>query len=459
MQFAFDLPPSLTPRDAAIDALHRATAIYTHDTVIDTLLDRIGWPDADGSLIDPSAGDGAFLARALERINTPRHDLNSLSRIEGWEIHPGAVADGRQRIARILVQRDWSQSRAEGAAAMILREGDFITDRRDTRRYRFVAGNPPYIRFGHLPDWFKTLYRDALPDFARGDLLHGFLDRCVDLMTDDGIVGLVTSDRWLFNQTAAELRASIGRRAGIAHLARLDPGTSFYQPKSRRRGTPPRIHPVEIVLRRDTDGDRALTRAPMSLSEGPATAEGLTLGDVATIKIAPWLGPKGIFVVESAAAARLPSDCLIPCVDTDDIDPSDNSLKPVRRWAIRTVREREPEGALKEHLAGQIGRMPKRGQGKLWWMPPETITLPLDRPALMIPRIGRTLRTIALPAGVLPINHNLYVIESDGDWSLDRIKAAVESPRSQAWLCDNAPPLENGFYDCRSGILRRIPVA
>jgi hypothetical protein len=459
MQFALDLDAALDPRALAIDALHRATAIYTNDGVIDALLDRIGWPDADGALIDPSAGDGAFLARAIERIDTPRHDRGSLDRIEGWEIHPEAVAEGRARIAQILVRRDWSPARAAEAAAAVLRHGDFILDRTSTRRYRFVAGNPPYIRYGHLPDWFKDLYRDALPDFARGDLLHGFLDRCVDLMSDDGVVGLVTSDRWLFNQTAADLRAQIGRRAGIAHLARLDPETSFYQPKSRRRGTPPRIHPVEVVLRPEGPDHRALTRAPISLSNTPEERGAIALGDIATIKIAPWLGPKGIFVVDAATAARLPQSCLIPCVDTDDVDPSTNRLRDPQRFAIRTTRDHEPEGVLREHLRREIGRMPKRGQGKLWWMPPETITLPLDRPALMIPRIGKTLRAIELPSGVLPINHNLYVIQTQDGWPLERVKAAVESDRTQAWLRDNAPPLENGYYDCRAGVIRRIPIA
>ncbi len=459
MQFALALETVADPRTAAIEALHRATAIYTHDGVIDALLDRIGWPDADGALIDPSAGDGAFIARALERIDTPRNDHSRLARVEGWEIHPEAVADGRRRIAAILIQRDWSQAEADKAAATVLRHGDFIVDRERDRRYRFVAGNPPYIRYGHLPDWFKDLYREALPDFARGDLLHAFLDACVDLMTEDGVVGLVTSDRWLFNQTAAELRAQLGQRAGISHLARLDPETSFYQPKSRRRGTPPRIHPVEVVLRPGGSDCRSLTRAPISLSNEPCPTGALTLGDIATIKIAPWLGPKGIFVIDRATAARLPQSDLIPCVDTDDVDPGDDRLRPAQRYAIRTFRDREPVGAIHDHLAREIVRMPKRGQGKVWWMPPEAITLPLDRPALMVPRIGKTLRAIELPAGILPINHNLYVIQTNDEWPLEKVKAAIESDRTQAWLRDNAPPLENGYYDCRKGVIQRIPIA
>lgn len=463
MQFAFDLPAAAQSpaqiRFSAIEELHRATAIYTHDSVIDDLLDRIGWPDADGALIDPSAGDGAFLLQALRRIETPRNNLGSLARIHGWEIHPGAVADGRHRIAELLRQRDWSADRAEAGARAVLREGDFLTEGPTAGPYRFIAGNPPYLRYGHLPDWFKDLYRAALPDFARGDLLHGFLDRCVDLMGEDGVIGFVTSDRWLFNQTTAELRRRLGERAGLAHLARLDAGTSFYQPKTRRRGTPPRIHPVEVVMRPSALAERAITHAPISLGEEIAlAAHGLTLGDVATITIAPWLGPKGIFVVDAATASRLDGADLLPCIDTDDVDPVTNVLRAPTRFAIRTRREVEPAGAVRDHLAREIVRMPKRGQNKLWWMPPETITLPLDRPALMIPRIGRTMRTIRLPAGVLPINHNIYVVSANDGHDLDAIEAAIQHPQTQSWLANNAPPLENGYYDIRATMIRRIPL-
>jgi hypothetical protein len=50
---------------AAIEALHAATALYTAEPVVDVLLDRIGRPDRDGRLVDPSAGDGMFMVRAL----------------------------------------------------------------------------------------------------------------------------------------------------------------------------------------------------------------------------------------------------------------------------------------------------------------------------------------------------------------------------------------------------------
>jgi len=102
--------------------------------------------------------------------------------------------------------------------------------------------------------------------------------------------------------------------------------------------------------------------------------------------------------------------------------------------------------------------MPRRKGNRPWWVPPEAITLPLDRPSLLIPRIARQLRAIPLPAGHLVINHNISVATAHPGVDLDRLKAAVTSEASQAWIAANAPRLENGFYSISTRLLRRLPV-
>jgi hypothetical protein len=333
-------------RTSAIDALHAATALYTSIPVVEALLDRMGWPDADGRLLDPSAGDGSFLVSALRRIPTPAGDLEALARVQGWEMHPQAVEQARERIADLLVSRGWDEDSACRGAETIAHEGDFLTvDPQGT--FRFVAGNPPYLRWGHLPPLLKETWSPVLPDFARGDLLHAFLDRSVAIMPEDGVVGLVTSDRWLFNATTTGLRRTIGRKAGISHLARLDAATSFYRPKTRRKNSAPRVHPVEVVLRPLGEDMLELCGRPISPDGAFDKAhEGPVLADVATVKLAPWLGPKGIFLLGPEQARALPDADLLPAVDSDDIDPETDLLGPPTRYAIRTRRDAEPAGAV-----------------------------------------------------------------------------------------------------------------
>ncbi|MFX7784378.1 hypothetical protein ABTJ92_19325, partial [Acinetobacter baumannii] len=58
---------------AAIEALHAATAIYTQSGCISRLLDDAAFKDGQ-SLLDPSCGDGAFLATAIARL--PQSSIN-----------------------------------------------------------------------------------------------------------------------------------------------------------------------------------------------------------------------------------------------------------------------------------------------------------------------------------------------------------------------------------------------
>ncbi|MGI8548989.1 MAG: Eco57I restriction-modification methylase domain-containing protein [Gemmatimonadaceae bacterium] len=226
----------LPVRDPAIDALHAATACYTRDTVVDAVLDLAGWPGNGGLLLDPGTGDGAFLERAISRLTLERNDIEALAhRVEGWEIHPDAAHDARLRVAHHLVHGGWAHSAAEDAAHLVMIEADFLAPGPVERRYSVICGNPPYLRSANLPERFKALYAETVPDYARADILHAFLDRCTNVLTDDGVLACVTSYRWLFNQNAGKLRESIGQRFGISEIVRLDPASSFYRPKHRIR--------------------------------------------------------------------------------------------------------------------------------------------------------------------------------------------------------------------------------
>jgi hypothetical protein len=100
----FEKPPD---RGEAIELLHAATALYTTAQVVDVLLDRLNWPESGKRLLDPSAGDGSFLVQALDRLDLS--DRNSISRLRGWEIHPGAIEAARARIIERLRQSGWSK--------------------------------------------------------------------------------------------------------------------------------------------------------------------------------------------------------------------------------------------------------------------------------------------------------------------------------------------------------------
>lgn len=448
------------PANAALDALHAHTAIYTASPVVESLLDRIGWPSDEGSLLDPGAGDGAFVIAAVRRLSPLPGDVAVFERVRGLEIHPAAAAEARSNLAQMLMlEFGWSTDEAKAAADACILNRDYLVDGAGDFRPSVIAGNPPYMRFGRLPAVFKDLYSDLVPKLARGDLQHAFLDRCRNDLIAGGVIAFVTADRWLFNETAAPLRESLGQSLGVLHLDRLDVDSCFYRPKSRRRGTPPRVHPVEIVLGSIGPDARYLSLAPMSPDAAEAEDENaVRLGAIATVRLAPYVGPAGGFILDAEEAKRFPQDMLVPAIDLDDVDFELGKVNEPRRFVIRTQANVEPEGIVRDHLLAQRERMPKKVRDGKWWRAPESTDRPIDRPCLLVPRIARSLRVAMLEPGVLPVNHNLTIVTDEKGTGLEALRDKLLSPAVQDWVANNAPRLEDGYRDIRTSLIRRIPI-
>ena len=409
-------------------------------------------------LVDTSCGDGAFVVAALRRLllSEPGASIECvLERLEAWEIHFHAAGESRARVTEVLEQHGWTRTEAREASSRMVREGDFLTECDDSKRYGTIIGNPPYLRWMYVPEVLRNEYEEALPGYATQDMLHAFLDRCTARLAEGGEIAFVTSDRWLANENASKLREAIGQRMGVAKLQRLDCATAFYRPKLRRKGSPPRVHPVAVVLRDKSECAVMLGRE--AIFEG-AQDDGQvirTLGDVASVRLAPWLGTNGVFVVDAETAKKLPPSALVPAMDTDDV--RDGALKGTTRFAILTKPGEEPAEAVREHLLKEMPRMCTRGR-RSDWLPPERFDrLDLSREQLVVPRISRTLRPIRVPAGVLPINHNLSLV-AQGVMSLSELEERLMSPASQKWMEARAARLENGYFSITTRLLRQLPM-
>ncbi|WP_321935507.1 Eco57I restriction-modification methylase domain-containing protein [Paraburkholderia sp. J8-2] len=443
----------------AVMQIWASTAIYTASPVVDTILDRLGWPAADASFVDPSCGDGMFLGRALERLLAGQPPgFNPVGRIEGWELFEGAVIEARVRVAGILTAHGHTAGAAARIAGEMVKHGDFITAGPKTPTWTICAGNPPYLRYANVPDIIRQAHRRHVPGYAIADMLHSFLERIARVVIPGGQIGLVTSDRWLINDQAAGLREALGRFLSLTHHERLSVESSFYRPKTRRRDSLPRIHPVLVTFSTDLKQGVKLTSAPHYPGVDASVYSGIpTLGDFAKVRLAPWLGTKGIFVVDARVASGLPSEYLVPAVDTDDFQ--NGNLGTPTRWAIRTLPDEEPPAEIMQHLESQMHRMAKRGLNGKFWMPPESWhNMDLSRESLLVPRIAKAPRAIRVPAGCLPINHNLSIV-SGSEEQLAAVEAALADPLALQWVREHAAPLENGYFSLTTQLLRKLPMA
>lgn len=440
------------PMAQAVEAIHQGTAIYTAVPEIEALLDRLGWPDRGSSLLDPGAGNGGFLVAALDRVEMRQDDVETAcAKVHGYEFHPGAAAAAKRAVAEHLTGRGWNSAAASTAAERIVEIKDFLLTPVPVGRWDVIAANPPYWRYANLPPEYRFEYDVKVEAHARADLLYAYLQRAADIVAPGGRIGLITADRWLLNSGSAELRERIGSRYAVEDVRRLQSHSAFYRPKARTRGTPARVHPVALVLSPDGIG-RTLGRKAFMIEELPEIV-GTPLSKVATVRLAPWLGPDGIFVVRDPG--DLPPERLVPCYEPEDCGAGDELPAPTR-WAIATDRS-EPEPSVLRHLDATLGAMPVSARQNLRWLPPEPFhgRLPLDVDAVLVPRISKQIRAIRLPAGSMPVNHNIVVVSG---LPVDRLRAILTDPRVQAQADALALRLENGYRSYTTTLLRQIVV-
>ena len=431
-------------------AIHRATGIYTAVPEIETLLDQLDWPTPGGRLLDPGAGNGGFLVAALRRLDLGHDDVDDAARrVRGYEFYPGAVADARHAVFDHLIDRGWSAPAARRAAQLIVEDRDFLLSPVPVGTYTEICANPPYWRLANLPPGYRADYESIVPPHARADLLYAYLDRSADVVAPGGRIGLITADRWLLNSGSSELRRRLGGRYRVSGVRRLHSESAFYRPKSRRQGTAARVHPVSLVLTATGPG-RRLGAEPFRLA-APTSVDGAPLAEVAQIRLAPWLGPDGIFIV--GPGSGLPAEHLVPVVEPRDIDGT--ALRPPRKWALVTGAS-EPPPAVLAHLDANLHRMPERGRRKVRWLPPETLAgLPLEQDAVLVPRIAKRLTGVRLPAGRLPVNHGLVVITG---FPVDAVLAMLDDPEVQAQANDLALGIDNGYRSFTATLLRQLVI-
>ena len=217
---------------------------------------------------------------------------------------------------------------------------------------------------------------------------------------------------------------------------------------------------MAVVLREADQCDTALTRAPIYPEADDASYEGYrTLSEVANVRLAPWLGKHGLFVVDQATAdaAGIDRSLLVPAVDTDNM--KGGVLSAPTKFAIRTFRGIEPPPEVMRHLDANMHLLAKtKVRATQRWLPPESFErLDLNQPCLLIPRIAATLRPVRVPAGILPLDHGISIVTA-GDSTLDQLEEALMRPESEAWVRARAPRLENGYFSLTTTLLRTLPL-
>jgi len=92
--------------------------------------------------------------------------------------------------------------------------------------------------------------------------------------------------------------------------------------------------------------------------------------------------------------------------------------------------------------------MPQRGRRSPYWMPPETITIDISKPSLLIRESPRRIRVVSLPSGNLRSSQSFDRVTERHDMASC---GSYLGERSERWIAANAPRLESGYYSITPG--------
>ena len=201
--------------------------VYTPQFIVCKILDDVGYNSSEilgKPIIDPACGDGRFLAEIVKRIITfsPENNLKkNLECVYGWDIDESAIIECRENLNNLVKDKDidikWNINITNSIKKY---EKPDLFAVSENQKFDFIVGNPPYIRIQHL-DLAQRNYIQKNYDFCKSgstDIYIAFYELCINLLSKNGICGLITPNTFLFTETARPMRLYFAAKKNLLQI-------------------------------------------------------------------------------------------------------------------------------------------------------------------------------------------------------------------------------------------------
>ena len=211
--------------------------VYTHREVVELMLDTAGFSSRSNlskvRVLDPAAGDGVFVFAALERMWQSSNHFgwsfeSALStNIKAFEIDPLVAHKLIDKIAEFLKQYEVRDPQRVAQQIVII--DDFLTSTVGMlETFDLIIGNPPYIRHEQIPELKKSAYRRLYDTFShRSDIYIGFFEKGLKLLSAEGKLCYICSNRWMKAKYGERLRQLISKDYGLEAIIDIEDDNAF----------------------------------------------------------------------------------------------------------------------------------------------------------------------------------------------------------------------------------------
>lgn len=452
-----------TTYSEAVHTLHERCGVYTRPAVVGAILDAVKWCAASdlsrARLLEPAAGGGEFVVQAAERLveSLRRRGIEPRAgdlkpKIVAFELYARASSAARRRVVRKLVSMRVHRNTAKSCAKAWIRTGDFLLSEKAPDSYTHVVGNPPYSRWSKVPSRLRKAYEERLSsEMARGDLYLPFLDRALDELEAEGMLGFVCSDRWQYAVYGRGFRCKWLARLDVLLNRRVEAGEAFTKEVSAYANVliaSKRTHPTANVF-----GARPTARP-----------RGRSLTDRGcAIRVGPALGVTPAFVFDDETADLEPG-LLLPWVDSSEVQEGRVAWRG--RFVVSIfdddggLRDLREFPRLARHLARYRGELEARyivRHGAPWYRTIDRLrAADWRRPKILVPEIAKEPRVALDRRGFVP-SHGVYAIFPPAA-DVEGIYEALRDGGLGRGLEGIAPTLKNGYVRCYKRFLSAVRI-
>jgi methylase of polypeptide subunit release factors len=191
--------------------------VYTKPFIVCKILNDIGYKSEKilgKKILDPACGDGNFLVEVAQRIikySKPENLQENLKCIYGWDINAEAVKECKENLSKLVKGKNinWNIS-----------VQDSMKRYKKNETFDFIVGNPPYIRIQHLGVEQRRYIQNNYAFCKSGstDIYIAFYELCLNVLSENGICGLITPNTFLFTETAREMRLHYAKHKNLMQI-------------------------------------------------------------------------------------------------------------------------------------------------------------------------------------------------------------------------------------------------
>jgi len=247
----FNADTALRPRYSEVEQQKSTGATYTSVDfaafVADHMVQVADLPKSGNiRILDPACGDGALLDALIKRLPP-----SARKRVEvvGYDTDPEAIRFASQRLRQDFPNLDVHLEQKDFLAHVLNLQGggDLFSAGEAQEPFHLVIANPPYVRTQIMGAQQAQQLAQRFGLTGRVDLYYPFLLGISRVLAENGVTGVITSNRFMTTKSGQAVRRAMLSRFRILHVWDLGDTKLFdaavLPSVLLARGTPDPQHP------------------------------------------------------------------------------------------------------------------------------------------------------------------------------------------------------------------------